>query len=119
MDIIPFTTHVYTDPVDPKNILVISIEAIFFGISGLILGTIVNKLFTAISKKYKNNEILISILQIAFSGALLGFLYIHVSSFFTNHFQRTLSGLAFPAFFYGIQSNIFLAWHHAYWKLSI
>lgn len=116
MDNIPFTTAVNVEPLDPKNILVISIETIVFGISGLILGTIVDKLFTTISKKYKNNEILISIMQLSFSGALLGFLYVHVSSFFTNHFQRTLSGLAFPAFFYGIQSNIFLSWHHIYWK---
>jgi hypothetical protein len=119
MDYLPFTSNVNTEPVDPKNIFTIATETIVFGISGITLGIIVDKLFTTLSKKYKNYAIPISILQIAFSGALLGFIYVYVSSYFTNHFQRTLSGLAFPTFFYGIQSNIFLAWHHLHWKLIL
>jgi hypothetical protein len=110
MENIPFTTNVNTDPKDPQSVFVITTETIVFGVSGIILGIIVDKLFTMLSKKYKNYIIPISILQIAFSGAVLGILYIYVSSYFTNHFQGTLSGLAFPAFFYGMQSNIFLAW---------
>jgi len=110
MENIPFTTNVNTSPKDPKSVYVITVETVIFGISGLLLGTLVNKLFTMLSKKYNNNRIIISILQIAFSGALLGVLYVYGSSYFTNHFQRTLSGIAFPALFFSIQSNIFLAW---------
>ena len=111
MENIPFTTKVHTEPKDPKSIFVITIETIIFGVSGLILGKVVDKLFTILSKKHKNYAIAISILQIAFSGALLGAMYVYGSSYFTNHFQRTLSGVAFPALFFSIQSNIFLAWH--------
>ena len=119
MDYIPFTSNVNTEPVDPKSIFVITIETILFGISGITLGSIVDKLFTTLSKIYKNYALPISILQIAFSGVILGILYVHVSSYFTNHFQRTLSGLAFPTFFYGIQSNIFLTWHKLHWKMIL
>jgi uncharacterized phage infection (PIP) family protein YhgE len=113
---LPFTSNVNRDSIDPKSIFVITTETIVFGVSGLVLGTIVNNLFTILSKKYKNYTIIISILQIAFSGALLGILYVHVSSYFTNYFQRTLSGIAFPALFYSIQSNIFLPWHSLHWN---
>jgi hypothetical protein len=115
----PFTTDVNTSPTDPKNVFIITIETIIFGVSGLILGKIVDKLFNILSKKYKNYVILISILQIAFSGALLGIIYVYVSSYFTNHFQRTLSGIAFPALFYGVQNNIFLVWHNLHWKMIL
>jgi len=119
MENIPFTTNVNVEPLDPKSIFVITIETIVFGISGITLGTIVNNLFAILSKKYKNYTILISILQIAFSGALLGILYVHISSYFTNHFQRTLSGVAFPALFYSVQTNIFLPWHHLQLKMIL
>jgi len=116
MENIPFTTNVNTEPIDPKSVFAITSETIVFGVSGLVLGKIVDKLFTILSKKYKNYTIPISILQIAFSGALLAIIYVYVSSYFTNHFQRTLSGIAFPALFYSIQSNIFSAWHNLDWK---
>jgi len=77
----------------------------------LIIGKLVEKLFTKLSKKYKTYRIFISMLQIAFSGVLIAIIYIYISSFFTNHFNSTLSGLAFPAFFYGVQKNIFSSWH--------
>jgi uncharacterized phage infection (PIP) family protein YhgE len=119
MDYTPFTSNMNIEPTDPKNVFIITYQSIVFGLCGLVLGIIVDKLFTTLSKKYKNYAIQISILQIAFSGALLGTIYVHISSYFTDHFQRTLSGLAFPTFFYGIQSNIFLAWHHLHWKMLL
>lgn len=103
----PFTAPV---TMEPNNILSITAETIVFGISGVFLGTIINKLFLELSKKYKNFKILISILQIAFSGAIIGIMFFYMSSFFTDHFQRTLSGLAFPALFYGVQHNIYSTW---------
>jgi len=105
----PFKSSV---AMEPKNILSITVETVVFGVSGLVLGVIVNKLFTILSKKYKNYTIPISILQIGFSGALLGIMYFYMSSYFTDHFQRTLSGLAFPALFYSVQTNIFLPWNN-------
>jgi len=108
---IPFTSNISRDP---QSIFVITIETIIFGVSGIILGIIVDKLFIMLSKKYKNYKIPISILQIVVSGLVLGIMYIYVFSYFTNHFQRTLSEIVFPALFYGVQSNIFSTWRELY-----
>jgi uncharacterized YccA/Bax inhibitor family protein len=109
--IIPLTTPVDTEP---NNFLTIVVESLMFGISGLIMGSIINKYFILFSKiflkKNKTLQMLFSLVQIAFSGFVLAFLYFYVSSYFVNHFQRTISGLAFPAIFYGVQSNIFSLW---------
>jgi ABC-type Fe3+ transport system permease subunit len=108
MEHIPFTTSVNRNPV---SIFAITTETLVFAITGLILGIIVDKLFVKLSKKYKNYIIPISILQIAVSGIIIAVMYIYISPFFTGHFTNTLSGLAFPAFFYGVQRNIFSSWH--------
>lgn len=95
---------------DPQDVITITVETIIFGLAGIIMGTIIDKLFISLSKKYKNNRVLFSVLQIALSGFLIGLMYIYGSSFLTDHFQRTLSGLAFPALFYGVQSNVYSTW---------
>ena len=105
--IVPFTTPAN---IDPLNTYTIVIESIIFGLSGLIVGLFIDKTFIKLSKNYKEHKIILSILQIALSGLVLGLMYVYISPYFTNHFQRTLSGLAFPSFFYGIQSNIYSTW---------
>ena len=105
--ILPFATSASKDP---ASVLAITLESTVFGILGIILGTIIDKLFKKLSDEKKELKLLISILQIAFSGAVLGLIFVYLSPFFTDHFQRSLSGLAFPALFYGVQSNIYSQW---------
>jgi len=97
--------------IDPRSVLTITLETVIFGITGILIGTLIDKLFIHLSKnKHKYHKVLFSVLQIALSGLVLGFMYLYVSPFFTDHFQRTLSGLAFPALFYGVQSNLYSTW---------
>lgn len=104
----PFTTPVDEDP---KSMWAITIESLVFGLVGIIIGTIINNEFIKLSKdQSKAIRYVLCILQILLSGFIIAFMYIHVSSYFTDHFQRTLSGLAFPALFYSVQSNIYAVW---------
>lgn len=97
--------------IDPRSVLTITLESVIFGIAGILIGTLIDKLFIRLSKKtHKHYRVLVSVLQIAVSGLVLGLMYLYVSAFFTDHFQRTLSGLAFPALFYGVQSNLYSTW---------
>ena len=106
--ILPFTI---SSDFDPKSVLTISIESLVFGLIGISLGSIIDKQFKILSnKKDKSIKLLFSILQIILSGLIIGIIYIYISPFFTDHFQRTLSGLAFPSLFYGVQSNIYIPW---------
>jgi hypothetical protein len=69
------------------------------------------KITARLAKKYKKHKVLLSIIQVAVVGLVIAFLYMYISSFFANHFQRTLSGMAFPAFYFGTQTNIFNTWN--------
>lgn len=95
---------------DPKSITTLTFETLVLGSMGIILGTIVDKQFAALSKKHAKYATLITFLQFLFLGFLIAVLYIYLPSEFTAHFQRTLPGMAFPAMFYGVQSNIFNSW---------
>ena len=105
--ILPFTTPA---DIDPAGVLTITLESIIFGIAGIFIGTLIDKLFIRLSKKNRHHRLLFSVLQIALSGLVLALMYVFISPFFTDHFQRTLSGLAFPALFYGVQSNLYSTW---------
>lgn len=105
--IVPFTTPAN---IDPSNTYTIATESTIFGLSGLIIGLFIDNIFIKLSKKYKEHKIILSILQIALSGLVLGLMYVYISPYFTDHFQGSLSGMAFPSFFYGIQSNIYSTW---------
>jgi len=95
---------------DPRSITTLTFETLVIGSVGIILGTIVDKQFTALSKNNPKYATLITFLQILFSGFLVAVLYMYSPPEFTAHFQRTLPGMAFPAMFYGVQSNIFNSW---------
>lgn len=95
---------------DPKSVPTLAFETLVMGSMGIILGTIIDKQFTALSKKNSKYATLITFLQILFSGFLLAVIYIYFPSEITAHFQTTLPGMAFPAMFYGVQSNIFNTW---------
>lgn len=100
-----------TDYTEPHTSFLIVVETLIFGLVGLILGRLIDSFFTKLAKKYKKHKVLLSIIQIAVDGLVIAFLYMYISSFFANHFQRTLSGLAFPAFYFGTQTNIFNIWN--------
>jgi len=105
----PFTASTEQDP---KSIWAISIESLVFGVIGIIMGTIINNEFIKLSKEQtKAVRYLLSILQILFSGFIIAVMYMYMSSYFTDHFQRTLSGLAFPTLFYSVQTNIYAVWN--------
>ena len=106
--ILPFSS---TPDIDPKSVLTITLESFVFGLLGIIMGSFIDKRFKAFSNKQnKSIRLLISVLQIVLSGLIIGIMYVYISPFFTDHFQRSLSGLAFPATFYSVQSNIYTPW---------
>ena len=107
--IVPFTTSAN---IDPKNVLTITAESFVFGLAGIILGSVIDNGFKHLAEKYKSNnyKLLFSLLQIVISGFIIAVIYVYMSSFFANHFQHTLSGLAFPATFYSAQTNIYTYW---------
>ena len=95
---------------DPRNIPTFVIESLTFGLSGLFLGSLIDRVCIALAKKYPTHKITITVLQIMISAAIIAIAYDMFPEEFTGHFQHTLPGLAFPAFYYGVQSNIFVTW---------
>lgn len=100
-----------TDYTEPHTSFLIVLETLIFGLVGLILGRLIDSFFTKLAKKYKKHEVLLSVIQLAVDGFLISIIYMYISAFFANHFQRTLAGLAFPAFYFGTQTNIFNTWN--------
>ena len=92
---------------DPKSAPVIITEGIVFGASGLLIGTFVDKRFTALSKKFPNMKPFIALLQLLVLYIMVSLVYTMTNTEYTAHFQTTLGGLAFPAFYFGVQSDIF------------
>lgn len=106
-------------PREASNLVMMTVESIGFGLAGISTGTLIDTQFTKLSKKYEEHKLWISILQIAVSGLFLAILYFLLSPFFVKHFQITISGMAFPALFYGVQDNVFSTWRNAFMKSSI
>lgn len=104
--ILPFT---HSLDKDPKSIFTISTETVIFGIVGIALGSVIDEFFGRYTKDQTVNiKILLAILQLLVSGVILAAMYIYVSEYFVEHFQKTLSGAVFPALFYGVQSNFYV-----------
>lgn len=106
-------------PREASNVIMMTIESIGFGLAGVSTGTLIDTQFAKLSKKYENHKLWISILQIAVSGLFLAMLYFFLSPFFVKHFQITISGMAFPALFYGVQDNVFSTWRTTFMNSSI
>ena len=92
---------------DPKDITVIITEGFAFGAAGIILGVLVDKQFTKLAKQYPKYKVPIAALQLVVLYAMISLVYVFLDTEFPLHFQTTLGGLAFPALFFGVQSNIF------------
>ena len=98
---------------DPHSVVFIMGETILFGISGLIIGRLVDKFFDPFYKKYASKQIYklaLTILQIACLGLIVAVIYIYISPIFAEKLQVSLSGMAFPSFYFGSQKNIYKVW---------
>ena len=102
----PFVTKVH----DTRSIPTFVAESVVFGVAGLVLGVTIDRICIDLNNKYPNHKLSISIFQIIISAGIISFGYLYLPKRYTSHFQRTLPGLAFPALFYGVQSNIYSTW---------
>jgi len=103
--------HPFDGKIDnPRNVPTFVVESLTLGLAGLFLGTLIDRASIALAKKYPKHKVAISVLQIVVSAAILAIAYDVFPAEFTAHFQSTLPGLAFPAFYYGVQSNIYTTW---------
>jgi ABC-type Fe3+ transport system permease subunit len=102
----PFVTKVH----DTRSIPTFVVESVVFAVAGLVLGVAIDRMCIYLNTKYPNYKLSISIFQIVISAIVIAFGYLYLPKQYTSHFQRTLPGLAFPALFYGVQSNIYSTW---------
>ena len=96
---------------DPKNFLPFVANSVGFGISGLALGVLIDSQFIKLSKKYPKNKLLFALLQFIVISIVVAITYMYLHKEFATHFQATLTGMAFPAMFFGVQSNLFEVSH--------
>jgi hypothetical protein len=92
---------------DSKNLPVFITESVIFGVSGLLLGVLVDKQFKALSKKYPHLKLVIALAQFLVLAVFIAIMYIFLKHEFALHFQQTLAGMTFPAMYFGVQSNLF------------
>lgn len=93
--------------VDPETPTSFITESMIFGISGLILGAFIDKQFKKLTKKNEKYKLLISMIQLFVLVLIINVIYKVLKYDFALHFQQTLPGMAFPALYFGVQSNIF------------
>lgn len=92
---------------DSRHIPTFVFESIIFGVSGLLLGVVVDSQFKKITKKFPHLKLLIALVQFFVLALLIGLMYVYARHEFASHFQRTLAGMTFPAMYFGVQSNLF------------
>lgn len=92
---------------DSKNIPIFLTESVIFGVSGLLLGVLVDKQFKALSKKYPHLKLIIALAQFLVLATFIAIMFVFLRNEFALHFQQTLAGMTFPAMYFGVQSNLF------------
>ena len=92
---------------EPKNMSVFMIESLVFGISGLLLGAFIDVQFKKLAQKYPNKRNVIALCQLVLLVVIVAIMYKVAANQFALHFQQTLPGMAFPAMYFGVQSNLF------------
>jgi hypothetical protein len=92
---------------DPENISVFMIESTIFGISGLLLGAYIDVQFKKLTQKYPEKRNLIAFAQLLLLVVIIATMFKLARDVFALHFQKTLPGMAFPAMYFGVQSNLF------------
>lgn len=83
-------------------------QSVVFALSGLFIGVIVDKIFAKARSKYKDDKmkVFLIILQVIVLALTITSIYI-ISENTALHFQETIAGMAFPAMFFGVQSDLF------------
>jgi uncharacterized BrkB/YihY/UPF0761 family membrane protein len=92
---------------DSKNVPVFLTESVIFGVSGLLLGVLVDKQFKKLTKRYPHLKLLIALVQFIVLAVFIAIMYRFIRNEFALHFQQTLAGMTFPAMYFGVQSNLF------------
>ena len=92
---------------DTRDVPAFLIESVIFAVSGLMLGAFIDKNFRKLGDKYPKYKTLIASVQLLLLIVLVAVMYMFLKHEFALHFQRTLPGMAFPAMYFGVQSNIF------------
>lgn len=92
---------------DPKHIPTFVTESFVFAASGLLLGVLVDKQFKKFKERFPKFRAVIAALQILFLVTVIAVFYKYAKHEFAIHFQKTLPGMAFPAMYFGVQSNLF------------
>lgn len=92
---------------DPENLSVFMIESTIFGLSGLLLGAYIDVQFKKLTQKYPEKRNLIALVQLLLLVVIVAAIFKLARDVFALHFQKTLPGMAFPAMYFGAQSNLF------------
>lgn len=92
---------------NPKHIPSFVGESFIFAVTGLVLGGIVDTQFKNLKERFPTFEVLIAAVQILFLVWVIAVFHTYAKHEFSLHFQATLPGMAFPAMYFGVQSNIF------------
>lgn len=92
---------------DPKHIPTFVAESFIFASSGLLLGVVVDKQFKRIKDKFPKYKLLVALVQIIVLVSIIALFFKYAKHEFALHFQQTLPGMAFPAMYFGVQSNLF------------
>lgn len=95
---------------NPTIVKTFIIEGLVFSFTGIITGSILDGLFTRLSKKQtkKHYKLAIAVAQIIASILLMFAMWKMTNNTkFAEHWQSTIPGLTFPAFYFGIQTNIY------------
>jgi hypothetical protein len=92
---------------DPEHIPTFVAESFIFATSGLLLGVVVDKQFKKLKEKFPKYSLFIAIVQILLLVTIIATFFKYARQDFALHFQQTLPGMAFPAMYFGVQSNLF------------
>ena len=90
-----------------SDILTVSAASVLLSGGGIMLAVLVDKQFTALSKRYPRSAVLLAYLQVVACAMMLVFLYLLGPASVILHFQRSIPGLIFPGMFFNVQSNVF------------
>ena len=92
---------------EPKNMFTFLFESLVFGLSGLLLGSFIDVQFKKLTQKFPKHRNVIAFVQLILLILIVGIMYLLAKNTFALHFQQTLPGMAFPAMYFGVQSNLF------------
>lgn len=90
-----------------SDMLTISATSVLLSGGGIMLAVLIDKQFSALSKRFPRSAVLLAYLQVFVCAMMLVFLYLLGPASVILHFQRSIPGLIFPGMFFNVQSNVF------------